>query len=45
MNHTYIPFYHLAKVWLIPCKQLLEIWNKAKYKERDALLWGDEVII
>ncbi|TKW49340.1 Glutamate--cysteine ligase, partial [Colletotrichum tanaceti] len=24
-------------------KQLLEIWNKAKSKERDALLWGDEV--
>ncbi|KAI8629943.1 glutamate-cysteine ligase [Xylariaceae sp. FL1651] len=24
-------------------KQLLEIWNKAKHKERDALLWGDEV--
>jgi glutamate--cysteine ligase catalytic subunit len=21
----------------------LEIWNKAKGKERDALLWGDEV--
>ncbi|KAF4880500.1 Glutamate--cysteine ligase [Colletotrichum siamense] len=24
-------------------KQLLEIWNKAKGKERDAMLWGDEV--
>ncbi|KAI1344867.1 glutamate-cysteine ligase [Xylariaceae sp. FL0016] len=24
-------------------KQLLEIWTKAKYKERDAMLWGDEV--
>ncbi|KAI0390434.1 glutamate-cysteine ligase [Xylariaceae sp. FL0594] len=24
-------------------KQLLEIWNKAKHKERDAMLWGDEV--
>ncbi|RYC59500.1 hypothetical protein CHU98_g6709 [Xylaria longipes] len=24
-------------------KQLLEIWNKAKRKERDAMLWGDEV--
>ncbi|KFA47296.1 hypothetical protein S40293_08291 [Stachybotrys chartarum IBT 40293] len=24
-------------------KQLLEIWNKAKGKEKDALLWGDEV--
>jgi hypothetical protein len=24
-------------------KQLLEIWNKAKTKERDAMLWGDEV--
>lgn len=22
----------------------MEIWNKAKGKERDALLWGDEVI-
>jgi glutamate--cysteine ligase catalytic subunit len=24
-------------------KQLLEIWNKAKNKESDAMLWGDEV--
>ncbi|KAH7025954.1 glutamate-cysteine ligase-domain-containing protein [Microdochium trichocladiopsis] len=24
-------------------KQLLEIWNKAKHKERDAMLWGDEI--
>lgn len=24
-------------------QQLLAIWNKAKGKERDALLWGDEV--
>ncbi|EAS34730.3 glutamate-cysteine ligase [Coccidioides immitis RS] len=24
-------------------EQLLSIWNKAKGKERDALLWGDEV--
>ncbi len=24
-------------------KQLLTIWRKAKGKERDALLWGDEV--
>ncbi|CZR53365.1 related to gamma-glutamylcysteine synthetase [Phialocephala subalpina] len=24
-------------------KQLLAIWNKAKGKERDALLWGDEI--
>ncbi|KAK0388280.1 hypothetical protein NLU13_4525 [Sarocladium strictum] len=24
-------------------KQLLEIWGKAKGKERDAMLWGDEV--
>jgi hypothetical protein len=24
-------------------QQLLEIWNKAKGKERDAMLWGDEV--
>ena len=23
-------------------QQLLEIWNKAKHKERDAMLWGDE---
>ncbi|XDG04483.1 hypothetical protein ABKA04_004098 [Annulohypoxylon sp. FPYF3050] len=26
-----------------PSQQLLEIWNKAKHKERDAMLWGDEV--
>ncbi len=26
-------------------QQLLEIWNKAKGKERDALLWGDEVTL
>jgi glutamate--cysteine ligase catalytic subunit len=24
-------------------EQLLAIWNRAKGKERDALLWGDEV--
>jgi hypothetical protein len=24
-------------------QQLLAIWNKAKGKEKDALLWGDEV--
>ncbi|PQE25480.1 glutamate-cysteine ligase protein [Rutstroemia sp. NJR-2017a WRK4] len=24
-------------------QQLLAIWNRAKGKERDALLWGDEV--
>ncbi|KAL2885012.1 Glutamate--cysteine ligase [Ceratocystis lukuohia] len=24
-------------------QQLLEIWNKAKTKERDAMLWGDEI--
>ncbi|KAI1085042.1 GCS-domain-containing protein [Whalleya microplaca] len=24
-------------------KQLLAIWNKAKHKEHDAMLWGDEV--
>ena len=24
-------------------KQLLEIWGKAKGKQRDAMLWGDEV--
>ncbi|KAH7326207.1 glutamate-cysteine ligase [Stachybotrys elegans] len=32
---------HQVRQWGI--KQLLEIWNKAKGKERDALLWGDEV--
>ncbi|KAK3378062.1 glutamate-cysteine ligase-domain-containing protein [Podospora didyma] len=32
---------HLVRAWGI--KQLLEIWNKAKVKERDAMLWGDEV--
>lgn len=26
-------------------QQLLEIWNKAKGKERDAMLWGDEVTL
>lgn len=26
-------------------QQLLAIWNRAKGKERDALLWGDEVIL
>jgi hypothetical protein len=31
----------LVREWGI--RQLLEIWNKAKTKERDALLWGDEV--
>ncbi|KAL2020925.1 hypothetical protein VTK56DRAFT_7812 [Thermocarpiscus australiensis] len=31
----------LVRSWGI--KQLLEIWNKAKGKERDAMLWGDEV--
>ncbi|KAB5535076.1 glutamate-cysteine ligase [Coniochaeta sp. 2T2.1] len=31
----------LVREWGI--RQLLAIWNKAKYKERDALLWGDEV--
>lgn len=29
---------------LTVCQQLLAIWNRAKGKERDALLWGDEVI-
>ena len=24
-------------------KQLLNVWKRAKGKERDALLWGDEV--
>jgi hypothetical protein len=24
-------------------QQLLAIWNRAKGKEKDALLWGDEV--
>lgn len=28
---------------LILLQQLLAIWNKAKGKEKDALLWGDEV--
>ncbi|KAK0728657.1 glutamate-cysteine ligase [Lasiosphaeria miniovina] len=32
---------HLVRAWGI--KQLLEIWNRAKGKERDAMLWGDEV--
>ncbi|VUC20231.1 unnamed protein product [Clonostachys rosea] len=32
---------HQVREWGI--KQLLEIWNKAKGKQRDALLWGDEV--
>ncbi|KAL1836167.1 hypothetical protein VTJ49DRAFT_5484 [Mycothermus thermophilus] len=32
---------HLVREWGI--KQLLEIWKKAKGKERDAMLWGDEV--
>ncbi|ETS74917.1 Glutamate--cysteine ligase [Pestalotiopsis fici W106-1] len=32
---------HQVREWGI--KQLLEIWNKAKHKERDAMLWGDEV--
>ncbi|KAK5987530.1 Glutamate--cysteine ligase [Cladobotryum mycophilum] len=32
---------HQVREWGI--LQLLEIWNKAKGKERDALLWGDEV--
>ncbi|KAK4156293.1 glutamate-cysteine ligase-domain-containing protein [Chaetomidium leptoderma] len=32
---------HLVRSWGI--KQLLEIWNKAKGKERDIMLWGDEV--
>ena len=26
-------------------QQLLEIWNKAKGKERDIMLWGDEVLL
>ncbi|KAM4066134.1 glutamate-cysteine ligase [Hirsutella rhossiliensis] len=32
---------HQVREWGI--KQLLEIWTKAKSKERDAMLWGDEV--
>lgn len=32
---------HQVREWGI--KQLLEIWKKAKGKERDAMLWGDEV--
>ena len=35
---SFVAFY-----MLISSKQLLEIWRKAKVKERDALLWGDEV--
>ncbi|KAI0893465.1 GCS-domain-containing protein [Annulohypoxylon nitens] len=34
---------HAQKVREWGIKQLLEIWNKAKHKERDAMLWGDEV--
>ncbi|KAI2473154.1 GCS-domain-containing protein [Annulohypoxylon bovei var. microspora] len=34
---------HAQKVREWGIKQLLEIWNKAKGKERDAMLWGDEV--
>ncbi|KAJ4306215.1 glutamate--cysteine ligase [Collariella sp. IMI 366227] len=41
---------HLVRSWgikvreiFLPESQLLEIWNKAKGKERDAMLWGDEV--
>ena len=30
---------------LICIQQLLQIWNKAKGKERNALLWGDEVCL
>ncbi|KAG6128545.1 Zn finger-containing GTPase- Activating Protein for ARF [Claviceps purpurea] len=32
---------HQVREWGI--KQLLEIWNLAKGKERDVMLWGDEV--
>ncbi|QDS76167.1 Zn finger-containing GTPase- Activating Protein for ARF [Venturia effusa] len=31
----------LVRAWGI--EQLLAIWNRAKGKERDALLWGDEI--
>ncbi|KAI0877464.1 glutamate-cysteine ligase [Hypoxylon argillaceum] len=34
---------HAQKVREWGIKQLLEIWNKAKHKESDAMLWGDEV--
>lgn len=34
---------HAGQVREWGIKQLLEIWNKAKGKERDAMLWGDEV--
>ncbi|ORY68824.1 glutamate-cysteine ligase [Pseudomassariella vexata] len=34
---------HASKVREWGIKQLLEIWNKAKHKERDAMLWGDEI--
>ncbi|KAL2159694.1 hypothetical protein VTH06DRAFT_2263 [Thermothelomyces fergusii] len=32
---------NLVRSWGI--KQLLELWNKAKGKQADAMLWGDEV--
>ncbi|KAL9111797.1 MAG: hypothetical protein Q9227_003856 [Pyrenula ochraceoflavens] len=28
---------------ILLCQQLLAIWKRAKGKERDALLWGDEI--
>ncbi|KAI0377254.1 GCS-domain-containing protein [Hypomontagnella monticulosa] len=34
---------HAQQVRQWGIKQLLEIWNKAKRKERDAMLWGDEI--
>ncbi|KAI2605954.1 GCS-domain-containing protein [Hypoxylon fragiforme] len=34
---------HAQQVRAWGIKQLLEIWNKAKHKERDAMLWGDEI--
>ncbi|KAI1159021.1 glutamate-cysteine ligase [Nemania serpens] len=34
---------HAQKVREWGIKQLLEIWSKAKHKEHDAMLWGDEV--
>lgn len=31
------------ELWTDGRQQLLAIWSRAKGKERDALLWGDEV--
>lgn len=39
-TYRLLSFLHRILTYL---QQLLEIWNKAKGKERDAMLWGDEV--